>query len=167
MSQKDPVELIKRILGDAEVEYKLVKPNRVKVTTEPSKLKLLAKKMLEAGFNHFNTVSTVDYIRDGFIEVSYVVGSVNEGLQDVVVFLSTKVERENPVLESLADVWPAAELHEREQWEMMGIVFKGNKNLRPLLLEDWHDIPPHRKDYVLKRWPDEERARHGLKIPKA
>jgi NADH:ubiquinone oxidoreductase subunit C len=50
---------------------------------------------------------------------------------------------------------------------MMGVTFKGNKNLRPLLLEDWHDIPPHRKDYVLKRWPDEERARHGLRIPKA
>ena len=167
MSQRNPLDLIKDLLRDIKAEYKTIKPNRVKILVEPKLLRVAASRLLEAGFNHLNTVSTVDYIKEGVIEVSYVVGSVNENLQDVVVFLSTRVPRDNPEVESLTNVWPAAELHEREQWEMMGVTFKGNKNLRPLLLEDWHDIPPHRKDYVLKKWPEEERSRHGLKIPRA
>ena len=54
-----------------------------------------------------------------------------------------------PQVPSLTDVWAAAEYHEREAFEMLGIVFEGHPDLRRLLLpEDWNDIPPLRKDYV-------------------
>ena len=58
------------------------------------------------------------------------------------------MERESPKVPSLTDVWTGADYHERETFEMLGIVFEGHPDLRRLLLpEDWNDIPPLRKDY--------------------
>jgi NADH-quinone oxidoreductase subunit C len=45
-------------------------------------------------------------------------------------------------------VWPGAEYHERETFEMLGVKFDGHPDMRGILLpEDWNDIPPLRKDY--------------------
>ena len=51
------------------------------------------------------------------------------------------------------DLFKADSLYEQaltECHEMLGIVFKGNPELRRVLLpEDWNEIPPLRKDYIL------------------
>ncbi|MCD6380819.1 MAG: NADH-quinone oxidoreductase subunit C, partial [Candidatus Odinarchaeota archaeon] len=46
-------------------------------------------------------------------------------------------------------IWPNAEMHEREVWELFGIYFKGNHMLKPLFMEDWSGPPPLRKDFDL------------------
>jgi NADH-quinone oxidoreductase subunit C len=61
-------------------------------------------------------------------------------------------------LESLTTVWPGANWHERETFEMFGVVFDGHPNLVPLLLPDGFEGHPLRKDFVLasrvaKSWP--------------
>ena len=49
---------------------------------------------------------------------------------------------------SLVEVWPGAEYHERETFEMLGVTFTGHPDMRGILLpEDWDDIPPLRKDF--------------------
>jgi NADH-quinone oxidoreductase subunit C len=46
-------------------------------------------------------------------------------------------------------VWPTADWHEREAWDMMGIPIEGHPNMKRLLMdEDW-DGHPLRKDYPL------------------
>jgi NADH-quinone oxidoreductase subunit C len=45
----------------------------------------------------------------------------------------TAVDRDDPVLASLVDVYPGAAWHEREVHEMFGVTFSGNPDLRPLL----------------------------------
>ena len=58
------------------------------------------------------------------------------------------LDRANPRVASVADLWPAAEWHERESFDMMGIVYEGHPYLRRILLpEDWAGYPL-RKDYV-------------------
>lgn len=48
---------------------------------------------------------------------------------------------------SLADLFPAAVWHEREMYDMFGIVFEGNPDMRRMFLpEDWEGFPM-RKDY--------------------
>jgi NADH-quinone oxidoreductase subunit C len=50
---------------------------------------------------------------------------------------------------SVVGVWPTADWHEREQYDLMGIVFDGHPNLKRLLMpSDW-DGHPLRKDYPI------------------
>ena len=61
-------------------------------------------------------------------------------------------------LATLTGVWPGANWHERETFEMFGLVFDGHPNLVSLLLPDGFEGNPLRKDFVLasrvaKTWP--------------
>lgn len=62
------------------------------------------------------------------------------------------LDRKAPQVESVAGLWPVAEWHERECFDLLGVDFPGNRDLRRLLLpEDWEGHPL-RKDY---QEPDE------------
>ena len=50
---------------------------------------------------------------------------------------------------SVVSVWPTADWHEREAWDMMGIRIEGHPNLRRILMEDDWAGHPLRKDYPL------------------
>jgi len=74
------------------------------------------------------------------------------------VRLRTHVPADGGRLPTLSDVWDGANWHERETFEMFGIVFDGHPNLVPLLLPDGFEGHPLRKDFVLasrvaKAWP--------------
>ena len=55
----------------------------------------------------------------------------------------------NPKLPSLAELYPAANWHERETYDLMGIHYEGHPNLKRILM--WDDYPYHplRKDFPL------------------
>jgi NADH:ubiquinone oxidoreductase subunit C len=50
---------------------------------------------------------------------------------------------------SLVSVWPTADWHEREAWDMMGIRIEGHPYLKRILMEDDWEGHPLRKDYPL------------------
>jgi NADH-quinone oxidoreductase subunit C len=50
---------------------------------------------------------------------------------------------------SVVSVWPTADWHEREAWDMMGIPIEGHPNLRRILMEDDWEGHPLRKDYPI------------------
>ena len=58
------------------------------------------------------------------------------------------LDEDEPV-PSVIEVWPTADWHEREAWDMLGIRVEGHPNLERLLMdEDWEGHPL-RKDYPL------------------
>jgi NADH-quinone oxidoreductase subunit C len=61
---------------------------------------------------------------------------------------------------SVVPIWPTADWHEREVYDLMGIVFEGHPNLVPILLpEDMLDHYPLRKDNPLaplEEWQGEQ-----------
>ena len=62
--------------------------------------------------------------------------------------LHVEVPRSKPEVDSVTDVWPSADWHEREAWDMMGIKYLGHPDLRRILLRDDFIGHPLRKDYV-------------------
>jgi NADH-quinone oxidoreductase subunit C len=72
--------------------------------------------------------------------------------------LRTYVARAGGRLPTLTGLWAGANWHERETFEMFGVVFDGHPNLVPLLLPDGFEGHPLRKEFVLasrvaKPWP--------------
>jgi NADH-quinone oxidoreductase subunit C len=74
------------------------------------------------------------------------------------VVLKTDVDEHDPRVESWVSIYPGADWHERETWEMYGIVFDGHPALRHLYLPFEFEGHPLRKDFPLlarevKPWP--------------
>jgi NADH-quinone oxidoreductase subunit C len=60
-----------------------------------------------------------------------------------------RVDRAEPRLPSITSLWEGAMFHEREIYDMMGIVFDGNRDLRRIYMSPDYKSFPHRKDFVL------------------
>lgn len=128
------------------------KPNRIKISVSTENLQEVAKFLRdEQHFDQCANVTGTDFPKDKQIEVTYHFGSMDGmGLRRVVVAVSCRVPSTSPEVPSLIEIYPSANLHEREQAEMLGIRFNGHPNLGRLLLpEDWSDIPPMLKAYRL------------------
>jgi NADH-quinone oxidoreductase subunit C len=64
--------------------------------------------------------------------------------------LRVRLPGESPVIESVCPVWPTANWHEREIFDLFGIRFEGHPNLRRMLMpDDWEGFPL-RKDYPVE-----------------
>ena len=59
-----------------------------------------------------------------------------------------KVAEDVGAIDTVSDIWPTANWHEREIYDMMGIKFNGHPDLRRILMWDAFQDNPMRKDYV-------------------
>jgi NADH-quinone oxidoreductase subunit C len=76
--------------------------------------------------------------------------------------LETAVTAEHPHVASVSHVYPTADFHERETWDMFGVVFDGHPALTRILMPDDWEGHPQRKDYPLGGVPVEYK---GAQIP--
>jgi len=115
------------------------------------------------GFGWLRCISGVDLLEDNLFAAVYDLHAPaapkdRHGLwsERHEFAVKVKVPRDNPHIPSVADVWPAADWHERETYDLMGIVFdnhpdsvegpEGRRPRRILCAEDWEGHPL-RKDY--------------------
>ena len=64
--------------------------------------------------------------------------------------LRVRLPGDSPVIDSVVPVWPTANWHEREIFDLFGIRFEGHPNLRRMLLPDDWEGYPLRKDYPVE-----------------
>ncbi|PYL10045.1 MAG: NADH-quinone oxidoreductase subunit C [Verrucomicrobia bacterium] len=69
--------------------------------------------------------------------------------------LKLKVPKEVGAVDTVSDIWPTANWHEREAYDMMGIKFNGHPDLRRILMWDGYPYYPLRKDFPLEGLPSE------------
>ena len=100
-----------------------------------------------------------EFAFDLFLDVTAVDWPVQEPRFEVVwhfystrhfsrVRVKTRVPEADPVVDSLTPLYGSAAVMERECHEMYGIGFRGNADLRPMLLYEGFVGYPLRKDYV-------------------
>ena len=63
------------------------------------------------------------------------------------VVIKAKLDRNNPELETVSDIWRTAEFNEREAYDLFGVQFLHHPDLRRLLLTDDFNGYPLRKDF--------------------
>lgn len=76
--------------------------------------------------------------------------------------VKTFIDGEPPMIDSVIDIWPAANWFEREAFDMMGIIFKDHPDLRRILTDYGFIGHPFRKDFPLSghvemRYDEEKR----------
>jgi NADH-quinone oxidoreductase subunit C len=96
-------------------------------------------------FSFLSDVSAVDrFPLEPRFEVNYHLLSIERRAR---LRLKVRVHSNDPVVHSVTAVWPGANWHERETFDLFGIQFEGHPDLRRILMpEDWEGHPL-RKDY--------------------
>jgi NADH-quinone oxidoreductase subunit C len=97
-------------------------------------------------FEHASCVTTVDYM-DHFTVVFQVYSWTNHILAEVLV----DIPRDDPTVDSITPLWGGANWHEREAYDLMGVVFKGHPDLRRIMMPEEFKFHPLRKDFIVGR----------------
>lgn len=64
------------------------------------------------------------------------------------IVVKVVLDKTNPAIETVSDIWQTANFHEREVYEMFGVNFLHHPDLRLLILPDgWEGKNPMRKDF--------------------
>ena len=95
-------------------------------------------------FDWLECLTGVDYPDDKKIVVVYHLYSY---VRKHRVVLKAYLDREDPAMPTLVNVWSAANWQERECFDLLGVLFEGHPDLRRLLLPDDWEGYPLRKDY--------------------
>jgi NADH:ubiquinone oxidoreductase subunit C len=98
----------------------------------------------DLGFVHLSMVGAIDWVDRR--EVFYVVWSERERQY---ALLSTDLPAADAHVESASAIWPSANWHEREAWEMVGVVFDHHPDLRHLLTPDGYAFHPLLRSFKL------------------
>jgi len=110
-----------------------------------------AKKDL--GFDYLVDISSVDnYGEDPRFEIVYHLYGMGHRCY---LRLKASVSEEKCEAPTVTTVWPSANWHEREIYDMMGIRFRGHPDLRRILMWEGYPYFPLRKDFPLAGKPSE------------
>src|SRR5476651_527111 len=108
----------------------------------------------ELGFDYLLDVSSVDnFGEDPRFEVVYELYSLTTHLHLRIKCMVSEEESEK--IPTVSDVWPTADWHEREIYDMMGLKFLGHPDLRRILMWEGYPFFPLRKDFPLEGKPSD------------
>jgi NADH-quinone oxidoreductase subunit C len=119
---------------------------QVTMVVAPEKIRTVCRYLKEQKqFQRISSVTSVDlYPAEPRFEVVYHLHSISDNRR---VRLKCLLSGEAPEIDSVTDIWRAADWYEREVFDLFGIVFRGHPNLKRIMMpEDW-DGHPLRKDY--------------------
>jgi NADH-quinone oxidoreductase subunit C len=118
-------------LDEAEVDGSVVR-----LVVEPNIVPAVLTTARESlGIMHLSYITVVD--REGSFELAYELLD----LRGVSVRVKTTIVSEEPVIDSVTGIYPTANWHEREAYDMFGVAFKGHPDLRRVYM--WQDHFDH------------------------
>ena len=121
---------------------RILRPRLVQVRIDRKDLVPLCEHLKASGFEHLTCISAVDWVTR--FESVYHVTSWS---RNCMVEIDAEIPHDDPRIASVYGVWPGADYHEREAWDLMGIVYEGHPNLERILLPRDFKYHPLRKDF--------------------
>ena len=107
----------------------------------------------DLSFDYLLDITSIDnFGEEPRFEVVYHLYSMPHSLH---LRLTLKLSEEVGALDTVSDMWPTADWHEREIYDMMGIKFNGHPDLRRILMWDGYPFFPLRKDFPLAGLPSD------------
>jgi len=107
----------------------------------------------ELSFDYLIDITSIDdFGEEPRFEIVYHLYSM---LHATHLRLKLKVPEEAGAVDTVSDIWPTANWHEREIYDMMGLKFNGHPDLRRILMWDGYPFFPLRKDFPLEGLPSE------------
>ncbi len=158
MEITDIYNKLKKVFGDGIGELKTDVPVSPFFFADRSKINAVALFLRDEEslqFDNLSCLSGVDYDRDN-LAVVYHLFSYALGHSLIVKCL---IPKSDPKIQTVSDVWAAADWHEREAFDLVGMVFEGHPDLRRILLPDDWEGHPLRKDYKVPEFYN------GMKVP--
>ena len=107
----------------------------------------------EFSFDYLLDISSVDnFGSEPRFEVVYELYSLTLSIH---LRLKLRVSEDAPTVDTVSDIWPTANWHEREIWDMMGLRFNGHPDLRRILMWEGYPYFPLRKEFPLEGLPSD------------
>ena len=98
-------------------------------------------------YEHLMSVHGCDYLpHEPRLGVHYALLSMERAER---LFVKTRLGADDPVLPSVVDLFPTADYHEREVYDMFGVRFEGHPDLRRILMPEDYVGWPQRRDFPI------------------
>lgn len=165
----DVVDVLTEVLEDQKVSTEAVQKvivDRGELTLQVRREDLLAVMQIlrddqDLRFEMCASVSGVHYPdhAGNELHVVYHIVSITHSRR---IRVETSAPEADPHVPSVVSIYPSADWHERETWDMFGVIFDGHPALTRILMPDDWPGHPQRKDYPLGGIPVEYK---GAQIP--
>jgi NADH-quinone oxidoreductase subunit C len=135
-----------------------------RITIQPAHLVSVGDFLWRHPLTYFDSLSCLTAIdngpENGTLEIIYTLYSIPNHLTFHIRLAVPRLLEDGklPIVPSLCGIWETANWHEREAFDLVGVVFEGHPDLTRILLPaDWVGHPL-RKDYV------EQEKYHGIQV---
>jgi NADH-quinone oxidoreductase subunit C len=150
---RNSAEIIRKRFGEAVLGERAFRGERT-LAVDPPRLHEVAAFCRDGlGFDYLVDISSVDHFDvEPRFEVVYelAVLETSEHLR-----LKAALSEDSPTIATVSDLWPTADWHEREIYDMMGIRFDGHPDLRRIIMWEGYPHHPLLKDFPLEGKPTE------------
>lgn len=144
------------------------------ILKNPNKLREVVEFLkYDLSFNYLNYITAVDYYLHNLFHLVYEFTKIPEISDSLAIEVSqveadkdfnlninfsyrlrliVVLDRDNPSIDSIEDIYRTADWHERETYDFFGIIFKNRRNVleRILMPNEWEGFPL-RKDFFHER----------------
>lgn len=153
MSGSELLDSLTKVFG-SKIQAKNEFRGETTVTILPENLREIAKVCRnDLSFDYLIDITSIDHFgEEPRFEIVYELYSMTLAVH---LRLKLKMSEDAGAVDTVSDIWPTANWHEREIYDMMGIKFNGHPDLRRILMWDGYPYFPLRKEFPLEGLPSE------------